>query len=41
MVDVVKRIVEEEFQFGHDAQLMAHALAQLVAYAHTILLNVL
>ena len=35
MVNVVERIVDEEFQFGDDAQLIAQATAQLVAqFAH-------
>ena len=35
MVDVVERIVDKEFQFGNDAQLIAQTTAQLVAqFAH-------
>ena len=35
MVNVVERIVDEEFQFGDDAQLIAQATAQLVTqFAH-------
>ena len=35
VVNVVERIVDEEFQFGDDAQLIAQATAQLVAqFAH-------
>ena len=30
--DIIERIVDEEFQFGDDAQLMAHALTQLEAH---------
>lgn len=30
--DIIKRIVDEEFQFGDDAQLMAHALTQFEAH---------
>ena len=30
--DIIERIVDEEFQFGDDAQLMAHALTQFEAH---------
>ena len=30
--DIIERIVDEEFQFGNDAQLMAHALTQFEAH---------
>ena len=32
MLDIVERVVNEEAQLGYDAQLVAHACSQLVAY---------
>ena len=41
MLDVVQRVVDEEAQLGHDAQLMAHALSQSEANLLTVFLDVL
>ena len=32
VVDIVERVVEEEAQLGDDAQLVAHTLAEVIAY---------
>ena len=41
MVDVIKAVVNEETQFGDDAQLVTHALSQLIAYAFLVTGDVL
>jgi hypothetical protein len=38
---IVERVVDEETQFGHYTQLMAHALSERIAYLLIASLNVL
>ena len=40
-VNIVQRVVDEEAQLGHDAQLIANALTQSIANLLAVLLNVL
>ena len=41
MLDVVEGVVDEKAQFGNDAHLVAHALAQHVANLGLVLLYIL